>query len=73
MIRQRLPELHIYMHFLSILSFILRVLFNSRVYSLFLMSSEQDQAAVQAASDAYVAAHQRAFLSETDVIHQCDF
>ena len=36
------------------------------------MSSEQDQAAVQAASDAYVAAHQGAFLSETDVL-QCDY
>ena len=37
------------------------------------MSSEQDQAAVQAASDAYVpAAHPGAF-SETDVMHQCDY
>ena len=36
------------------------------------MSSQQEQAAVQAASDAYVAAHQGALLSETDVIHQYD-
>ena len=37
------------------------------------MSSQQDQAALQTASDTYVAAHQGAFLSETDVIHQSDF
>ena len=34
------------------------------------MSSQQDQAAVQAASDAYVAAHQGEWPSETDVLHQ---
>ena len=33
------------------------------------MSSQQDQAAVQAASDTYVAAFQGALLSETDVLH----
>ena len=32
------------------------------------MSTQQERAAVQAASDAYVAAHQGALLSETDVI-----
>ena len=36
------------------------------------MSSESEQAAVQAASDGYVATHQVALLSETDVIHQYD-
>ena len=35
------------------------------------MTSQQDQAAVQAVSDGYVAAHQEALLSEIDVIHQC--
>ena len=35
------------------------------------MPSQQEQAAVQAAADAYVAAHQGALLSETDVIRQC--
>ena len=33
------------------------------------MASQQEQAAVQVASDAYVAA-QRALLSETDILHQ---
>ena len=35
------------------------------------MSSQQEQAMVQAASDAYVAAHQGALLPATDVVHQC--
>ena len=48
-------------------SFILRVLLNRCVYSLFLMSSQQEQAMVQAASDAYVPSRsQRALLSETE-------
>ena len=34
------------------------------------MSSESEQAAVQTASDGYVAAHQGELLSETDVMHQ---
>ena len=34
------------------------------------MPSQQEQAAVQALANAYVVAHQRALLSETDVLHQ---
>ena len=36
------------------------------------MSSQQEQAAVQAASDMYVVAHQGPLLSETDAMHQYD-
>ena len=34
------------------------------------MSSQREQAAVQAASDTYVDAHQWALLTETNVTHQ---
>ena len=50
---------YIYMHLLRRSLFKLKVPLNSRVYSFFIMSSQQEQAAVQAASDAYVAAHLR--------------
>ena len=56
----------------NILSFRLGVPLNSCVSTSFLMSSQQEQAAVQAASDAYMAAHPRALLSETEVIHQSE-
>ena len=67
MISQRSPELRVYAT-RDVLSF--KATLNCRVYLLFLMSSQQD--AVQAGADAYVAAHQGAFLFETDVMHQYD-
>lgn len=36
------------------------------------MSSQPEQAVVQAAADAYVTAHQGILLFETNAIHQCD-
>ena len=70
-ISQRSSELHIYAPLEMFSSSYSEVPLNCRVWSLFLMSSQQDQAAVQAASDMYVAAHQGALFSEIDVIHQC--
>lgn len=37
------------------------------------MPSQQEEAEVQAASDAYVTAHNGALLSETDVIHHYSY
>ena len=56
---QRSPESYIYIHLLRRSLFKLIVPLNSCVYLLFLMSSQQEQTVVQAASDAYVAAHPR--------------